>query len=177
LKIEDLTPPFAPYREFYPVYSGSEYAVAWRDRRDRIYEVYFTTMSDFDSDGDGLLDNEEPALAGTQPDNWDTDDDGMDDSWEAQSMWCGLDPLTEDDLEDADSDGEINIDEYVNGNDPCENYDDGDDPCDNCNGEARGCTMSVTGSVEGHVSYMLFLLVPFGVFMVTRTFRKKTTQV
>jgi thrombospondin type 3 repeat protein len=177
--------------DFNAVYSGSEYAVAWREYISDSHYVYFATLSDFDSDGDGLLDDEEPALAGTEMQNWDTDDDGMDDGWEVESMWCGLDPLTADDLDDSDSDGEMNIEEYTNGNDPCENYDDdddddGDDDCDDGNDDCddgnddvptKGCSMSVTGSLMGNLSYMLFLLVPFGVFMTVRSFRNKSNQV
>ena len=49
------------------------------------------------------------------PNNADTDSDGMPDGWEVTN---GLDPLVDDSAGDPDVDGLINLDEYTNGTDP-----------------------------------------------------------
>lgn len=68
-----------------------------------------------DSDGDLLSDEEELAL-GTDPNNADSDADGMDDGFEVDA---GLDPLDDSDaVEDGDGDGLDNITEYFIGTDP-----------------------------------------------------------
>jgi len=69
-----------------------------------------------DSDGDGLTDYEEVSIYGTNPNNTDTDNDQLPDQWEIS---VGLDPLDPSDAQlDSDSDGVINIDEYLLGTDP-----------------------------------------------------------
>jgi hypothetical protein len=93
---------------------------------------------DIDTDNDGVMDCEDdcpddhnktsPGFCGCGlPDDdtdddgtlncfdLDDDDDGMPDTWENT---YGLDPLTDDALEDADGDGYANIDEYALGSDP-----------------------------------------------------------
>lgn len=65
-------------------------------------------------EGDGLT-NLEEFLAGTNPNDHDTDGDGMPDGWEAES---GLDPLTDDAGFDLDNDGLTNAEEFVGGTDP-----------------------------------------------------------
>jgi len=67
-----------------------------------------------DSDGDGLQDEEEEDI-GTDPNNPDTDYDGMPDGWEVK---YGLDPVFDDALEDLDGDEYTNIEEYNNHTDP-----------------------------------------------------------
>jgi len=62
-----------------------------------------------DSDGDGISDDNEVNLYGTDPQNPDTDQDQMDDGWEINH---GTDPLVDDSGGDLDGDGISNIDEY-----------------------------------------------------------------
>ena len=52
---------------------------------------------------------------GTDPDDADTDDDGMPDGFEILNKF---DPLVDDALEDADSDGYSNLREYLSLSDP-----------------------------------------------------------
>jgi hypothetical protein len=76
----------------------------------------FTVLADTtDTDGDGLTDLEEINVYGTDPNNPDTDYDGMPDGWE---VMYGLDPLADDSAFDPDHDGISNIDEYNLGTNP-----------------------------------------------------------
>ncbi|MFC1856698.1 hypothetical protein ACFL9U_01580 [Thermodesulfobacteriota bacterium] len=67
-----------------------------------------------DVDGDGLSTSQE-GVAGTNPNNPDTDSDGMPDGWEAKNQ---TDPLVDDAGGDNDSDTYTNIEEYQAGSDP-----------------------------------------------------------
>ncbi len=75
-----------------------------------------TTAGECDDDGDALSNNEEAGL-GTDPNDPDTDNDGLDDGTEVNTT--GTDPLNE----DTDGDGVIDGDEVSNSSDPL-------DPCD-----------------------------------------------
>jgi len=75
-----------------------------------------------DTDNDGIQDGVEDANANgvvdaaeTDPCNADTDEDEMPDGWEVQ---YGLDPLTNDAGGDLDGDGITNLEEYNQGTDP-----------------------------------------------------------
>lgn len=72
-----------------------------------------------DTDQDGLSDTDETQHYGTDPNNADTDGDGMGDGWE---VTAGSDPLVDDAGGDADGDGLNNLDEYIawmqSGNNP-----------------------------------------------------------
>jgi len=65
-------------------------------------------------DNDSLTNLEEYNY-NTNPNNPDTDSDGMLDGWEVEN---NLDPLTDDSSDDADSDGLNNVDEYASNTDP-----------------------------------------------------------
>ena len=68
-----------------------------------------------DPDGDGLT-NAQEQLYLTDPENPDSDGDGMSDGWEVE---YGLAPLNSADAaEDRDSDGVSNFDEFLQGTDP-----------------------------------------------------------
>ena len=67
-----------------------------------------------DPDGDGLPTWREREL-GTNPNNADTDGDGMPDRWEVNH---NLNPLVNDASADPDGDGFTNLQEYQNGTDP-----------------------------------------------------------
>lgn len=71
-----------------------------------------------DSDGDGLFDDDERDVYGTNPNDSDTDGDGGDDGFE---VYSGTDPFTADDQtqEDSDGDGLFDTDEeQLYGTDP-----------------------------------------------------------
>ena len=95
---------------------------------------FWTTFSPAnDADGDGLSDYEEqmrngsadyvPGAGDTALDDADTDNDGMEDGWEASH---GLDPLANDADGDADGDGLTNGQEAQLGFDPTKADTDGD---------------------------------------------------
>jgi hypothetical protein len=76
-----------------------------------------------DTDGDGLSDGDEVNTYLTDPNDADTDDDGMPDGWEVDNL---LDPLADDSSGDPDGDGLTNLDEYAAGTDPNAADTDGD---------------------------------------------------
>jgi len=78
---------------------------------------------DVDSDSDGLTDVGETNFYGTDPNNIDTDADGMQDGYELNNS---LDLLVDDAVSDADSDGLSNLGELTNGTDPNNNDTDAD---------------------------------------------------
>jgi|GEM_PF-1017569 len=83
-----------------------------------------------DSDNDGLPDILETDVYGTDPENPDSDGDGMTDGWE---VWNGLEPSDEsvdDASQDLDEDGLTNFEEYENGTDPNNSDTDGDGMAD-----------------------------------------------
>lgn len=91
-----------------------------------------TDPQDPDSDGDGLTDGQEANEHFTDPTDPDSDGDGMPDGFE---LAHGLDPLVDDADLDLDHDGTSNLDEYQAGTDPSEGDSDGDgvaDAQDNC---------------------------------------------
>jgi hypothetical protein len=98
--------------------SANNFGIAWQDDRDGNYEIYFSLIGELDYDGDGLFILAEIS-AGTDPYDWDTDDDGMPDGFEVSSSGCGLDPTVYDAAADPDSDRFSNYREYVNNFDPC----------------------------------------------------------
>ena len=75
-------------------------------------QKYLLPAFDFDNDG---LTNAQELAAGTDPNNPDTDGDGMPDGWEVNH---GLNPLVNDASADPDGDGFTNLQEYENGTDP-----------------------------------------------------------
>ena len=68
-----------------------------------------------DTDGDGLTDGEEGTIHSTDLDNPDTDGDLIPGQWEVQN---DRDPLTNDAALDPDVDGLTNLDEFQNNTDP-----------------------------------------------------------
>ena len=74
-----------------------------------------TQIHTTDTDGDGLSDDDETHIYGTDPNKADTDDDGMPDGWEVEN---GLFPLEDDANLDQDGDGFSNREEYVSATDP-----------------------------------------------------------
>jgi hypothetical protein len=100
------------------------------------------TVPVFDTDGDGLTDDEE-ALLGTDPTLADTDGDGLDDGIE---VTIGTDPL------DADSDGDTlsDGDEIDNGTNPLNADSDGD-----CVGDALDPTPNTQGVPADYIDGML----------------------
>jgi hypothetical protein len=80
-----------------------------------------------DSDGDGLTDEAETTIHGTNPTLWDTDGDGSSDGQEIQA---GTDPFTPNTgaapVADSDSDGLPDADETTIGTDPSVADTDGD---------------------------------------------------
>lgn len=86
-----------------------------------------------DTDGDGLSDDNEALLFGTNPEASDTDGDGLPDGWEAehsqQDPSTGLivpDPASKDADADPDDDGLDNAGEFEAGTDPWRADTDGD---------------------------------------------------
>lgn len=95
------------------------------DAKDKAYAMQirgYANPDEPDSDGDGLLDNEERAL-GTNPRRQDTDGDGL---WDSTEIRLGLDPRAKDSKgdgisdgqRDSDKDGFCNLDEQNRGYDP-----------------------------------------------------------
>jgi hypothetical protein len=82
--------------------TGSEYGLAWQDHLEGVYEIHFTLVA-LDSDGDGLLDREE-GTQGTNPLDWDTDNDGVSDGDELNVYLT--DPVSDDTDRDGLKDGE-----------------------------------------------------------------------
>ena len=83
---------------------------------------FYATAKQVDSDGDDLTDGAEIFVHRTDPENDDTDGDGMPDGWELQNTF---DPLDDGSVEvrngaDGDPDGDDlrNLDEYLRGLDP-----------------------------------------------------------
>lgn len=70
-----------------------------------------------DTDGDGVKDGDEVNIYHTNPIKKDTEGDGMPDGWEIQ---YGLDPLIDDASADTDEDGMTDLQEYCLGTDPTE---------------------------------------------------------
>lgn len=86
-------------------------------------EVYGTDPQDADSDDDNLTDGEEVKTHGTSPLLADTDTDGMPDDYEVSYE---LKATIDDADEDPDSDNLINLDEYLAGTNPKNDDTDGD---------------------------------------------------
>ncbi|MCF6239693.1 MAG: hypothetical protein L3J79_12980, partial [Candidatus Marinimicrobia bacterium] len=86
--------------------------------------VYLTDPDNPDSDADGLSDGDE-IQAQTNPNAPDTDGDGLPDGWE---VVYGLDPITigTDATDDVDNDGLSNLEEFTEGTDPNNPDSDGD---------------------------------------------------
>ncbi len=76
-----------------------------------------------DSDGDGLSDQAEVLVEGSDPLSSDTDSDGMPDGWEVS---FGFDPLVDDASGDPDGDGLTNVQEYLSQTNPNASDTDGD---------------------------------------------------
>jgi hypothetical protein len=78
-----------------------------------------TAAAPLDGDGDGLTDEAETTIHGTNPTVWDTDGDGINDGDEIQA---GTDPFTPNTggapAADSDSDGLPDAEETANGTDP-----------------------------------------------------------
>jgi hypothetical protein len=74
-----------------------------------------TDLNDADTDDDGLNDSDEVNTHGTNPADPDTENDGMPDGWEVTH---DLDPLSDDASGDPDDDGYTNLQEYSEGGDP-----------------------------------------------------------
>ena len=104
-----------------------------------------------DRDGDGLTNGEEQVL-GTDPDNPDSDDDGLGDGFEVNTL--GTDPL------DSDSDGD-GLDDYlennVTGTDPLDSdsdndgLEDGDELIIRASCAAEGAVPIGFGECRGHI--------------------------
>jgi tetratricopeptide (TPR) repeat protein len=77
----------------------------------------------YDSDGDNLTDATEIYSTITDPNDPDSDDDGMPDGWEVSNS---LNPLLDDSISDPDSDNLINLDEFTHNTDPNDSDTDGD---------------------------------------------------
>lgn len=77
------------------------------------------TTSPGDSDGDGLTDDEEVNVYGTEPTLFDSDGDGLGDGVELGLVGYDADPSTTTDPGNPDSDGDGVLDGN-NGTDPCE---------------------------------------------------------
>ncbi|MFO7534996.1 MAG: SUMF1/EgtB/PvdO family nonheme iron enzyme [Kiritimatiellia bacterium] len=81
-----------------------------------VTRFYLAANALLDSDNDGLNDARERRIYGTNPTNFDSDDDTLPDGWE---LLYELNPTNAaDGTLDTDSDGLCNADEYVYGTDP-----------------------------------------------------------
>jgi hypothetical protein len=89
-------------------------------------DIYGTDPQRPDSDGDGLSDGEEVLNTGTDPKTVDSDGDGLGDGVESGVDGFDADPSTQTDPLSPDSDG----DGMLDGNN-------GTDPCEDCNNNGR----------------------------------------
>lgn len=133
-----------------------------RDTIDQVYSrIYLVGRADIDGDGDGLADARETFLHGSDPDDSDTDNDGMPDGWEVAG---GLNPLQDDASGDPDGDTLSNLQEYQYDTDPNDTDSDDDgspdalevsigtDPADaDSHPVSISGTISYTGSQTGTV--------------------------
>ena len=100
-------------------FTGSEYGVSWADERDEDDVIYFAVIG-IDEDGDGLNAADETA-AGTDPNDPDSDDDGLGDGDEVKIY--STNPLSQ----DTDSDSLTDYFEiFTTGTDPLVTDCDGD---------------------------------------------------
>jgi hypothetical protein len=129
---------------YYPslAWSGSAFGVSWQDERDGNYEIYFALI-DSDMDGDGLASYDETTNYMTDPYDWDTDNDGMNDGFEVNGSTCGLDPLAGDSLADHDGDSLANFAEYNLDTDPCNPDTDGDGMYDGWENSYSSCGLDL----------------------------------
>jgi hypothetical protein len=74
--------------------------------------AFYVLGTPVDSDTDGLTDAYELLVSKTDPNNHDTDGDGMWDGWEVHN---GLNPLVDDASDDPDGDALTNLQEYNGG--------------------------------------------------------------
>ncbi|MEM9773314.1 MAG: Ig-like domain-containing protein [Chloroflexota bacterium] len=115
-----------------------------------VYDILPRTVEDFwewddivnrDQDGDGLLDSEE-ANIGTDPTKWDTDGDGVSDSFEHESRASlGTNPL----LLDSDGDGLTDYEEISYGT----RADSADSDQDGLDDAVELCRVDGTGNLVG----------------------------
>jgi hypothetical protein len=85
--------------------------------------IHGTNPALADSDNDGLSDNEEINDFNTDPNLADSDNDGMADGWEVDEM---LNPKVADAEADTDGDGLSNLEEFTRGSSPSSTDTDGD---------------------------------------------------
>ncbi len=90
---------------------------------DILENFYGTNPNNPDTDNDGLLDGEEILTYNTNATNPDTDDDLIPDGWEVLNS---LNPLNNDSLNDPDNDNLSNLQEYQNDCNPHNNDTDSD---------------------------------------------------
>jgi len=83
----------------------------------------YRLKKNIDGDEDGLTDQDEVNIYGTNPSQADSDNDEMPDGWEVE---YSLDPLTNDAMNDADGDGSNNLSEYQASTDPNDSDTDND---------------------------------------------------
>ena len=114
----------------------------------------------YDSDGDNLTDLTENTNTFTDPNDSDSDDDGMPDGWEVSNS---LNPLLEDSLNDPDSDNLINLDEFTHNTDPNDSDTDNDGMND---GEEIALGFDPNNPFSNSFITILIIIISIGIISV-----------
>ena len=141
-----------------PTFIGLHHSMLIKYANGTFSSVASWLCTDDDSDGDGLGDDMETYMYGTDSDDWDTDDDGLSDGHEY--LYYNTDPLNP----DTDNDNLGDEDEFTYNTDPLDSDSDNDGILDGDEVYTYGTSpLSVDSDLDGLTDYeeiMLYLTNP-----------------